>query len=141
MSRSRARAAAPGGAAGGEAAEAVSVLTLDLRLCALENLGLGDQHQVEPGQRLQAAEALTQDALGPVPATAPPTLRDAAKPSRLYARPFAAATIRNSRPSRRIPWRKAFRNSEPRTIRSAWRSRVPGGAATPGQAPIRLRPF
>src|SRR5882672_10944363 len=67
MSSRRARAAAPGGAAGGEASEAVSVLTLDLRLCALENLRLGDQHQVETGECLEPAEALPQNTLGPIP--------------------------------------------------------------------------
>lgn len=74
-------------------------------------------------------------------ATAPPTFRDAARPSRLKALPFRAATSTNSGPSRRIPSRNAFRKSAPRTSRSEGRSRARGGAATPGQAPIRLRPF
>src|ERR1044072_9440386 len=66
MRSSRARATTPVRAARGEAAEAISVLTLDLGLRALQNLGLGNQHQVETRQRLEATEALAQAAFGPI---------------------------------------------------------------------------
>src|SRR5438093_5587160 len=67
MSSRRARAGTLRPAAGGETSEAVSVLTLDLRLCALENLGLGDQYQVETGKGLELPEAFAENALGPIP--------------------------------------------------------------------------
>src|SRR5260221_12686231 len=67
MSIRRARAGTPRPAAGGETSEPVSVLTLDLWLCAPENLGLGDQYQVETGQGLELPEALAEKALGPIP--------------------------------------------------------------------------
>src|SRR6185369_227261 len=67
MSSRRTRAATVVPPARGEAPEAISVLTLDLGLRALQDLGLGNQDQVETGQRLEPAETLAQNAFRPVP--------------------------------------------------------------------------
>ena len=55
----------PGRPAGGKSAQPVSVFTFHLGLRVFQDLGLRDEHDIGSGD-LVAAEALTQQPLGPV---------------------------------------------------------------------------
>src|SRR5678815_3260096 len=98
MSSRRTRAVTVVPAARGEAPEAISVLTLDLGLRALQNLGLGNQDQVETGQRLEPAEALAQNALGPIPGH-----RTADLARRREAQPAVRASVRRRNHQEKTP--------------------------------------
>src|SRR4029453_3469297 len=131
MSSRRTRAVTVVPAARGEAPEAISVLTLDLGLRALQNLGLGNQDQVETGQRLEPAEALAQTALGPLRGR-----RAADLGRRREAQPAVRASVRRRHHQEKAP---VEANSLPKRLPELRPPDHPLRAAQPPPAPPARR--